>query len=75
MLFFTGFNSTFNIHTGTRNFHLVELLSQDQKPVARFWGELMDTQKRYTTTDKELLIILETIKDISKILLGNKIMV
>ena len=40
-----------------------------------FLRKIKYTRKRYTTTQKEIIIIVETIKDFCKILLVNKIMV
>ena len=58
-------------------FSLVYHLSvaQNNKPIAFFSRKLNPAQRRYTTTERELLGIVETLKEFRNILLGHKILV
>jgi hypothetical protein len=51
------------------------MISQDGKPIAFFSRKLNGAQTWYTTTERELLSIIETLKEFSTILLGMKIVV
>jgi hypothetical protein len=75
MLSYPDFNKPFEIHTDASNYQLGAVISQDGKPIAFFSRKLNDAQTRYTTTEKELLSIVETLKEFKNILLGHKIVV
>ena len=49
------------------------MISQDGKPIAFYSRKLNDAQTRYTTTERELLSIVETLKEYRNILLGHEI--
>jgi RNase H-like domain found in reverse transcriptase len=49
------------------------VISQDNKPIAFYSRKLKPEQKRYTTTKRELLSIVETLKEFRNILLGQRI--
>ena len=51
------------------------VISQDRKPIAFYSRKLSDAQTRYTTTERELLAIVETLKEFRNILLGQRIKV
>ena len=51
------------------------VVSQGNKPIAFYSRKLNPAQTRYTTTEKELLSILETLKEFRNILLGQQIRV
>ena len=72
---FSIFDGLFNVQTDTSDYQLGVVLSQEKKPVVLFSRKLTDTHKRYTTTEKDLLSIAETFKDLCIILLGNNITV
>ena len=46
---------------------------QEDKPLAFYSWKLTTAQRNYTTTKKELLSIVETLKDFQNILLGYEI--
>ena len=51
------------------------VVAQDDKPIAFFSRKLDKAQVNYTTTERELLAIVETLKEFKNILLGHKIVV
>ena len=54
---------------------LGSVISQNGKPIAFYGRKLNDAQTRYTTTERELLSIVETLKEFRNILLGYPIIV
>ena len=73
MLAYPDFSKTFTIHTDASHYQLGGVISQDGKPTAFCSRKLNDAQTRYTTTERELLSIVETLKEYRNILLGHKI--
>jgi hypothetical protein len=64
----------FTIHTDASHRKLGSVVSQDDHPIAFYSRKLNDAQTRYTTTERELLSIVETLKEFMMILLvGHKI--
>jgi hypothetical protein len=59
--------SNFEIHTDASKLQL------GGKPVAFYSRKLQLAQTRYTTTERELFSIVETLKELRNILLGQKI--
>jgi hypothetical protein len=51
------------------------VISQDNHPIAFYSCKLQLAQVRYTTTERELLLIIETLKEFQNILLGQQIVV
>ena len=51
------------------------VIFQEGKPIALNSRRLTDSQTRYTTTERELLAIVETLKEFRNILLGQKIVI
>ena len=51
------------------------VISQNDRPLVFFSRKLSSAQRKNTTTEQELLIIVETLKDFQKILLGHRIKV
>ena len=75
LLAYPDFNKEFVIHTDASHTQLGAVISQNNKPIAFYSRKLNDAQTRYTTTERELLAIVETLKEYRNILLGQKIIV
>ena len=73
MLAYPDFSKPFVIHTDASHYQLGAVISQGGKPIAFYSRKLNDAQTRYTTTERELLSIVETLKEYRNILLGHKI--
>ena len=75
ILAFPNFNEEFVIYTDASNYQLGGVITQNKKPLAFYSRKLKDAQTRYTTTERELLSIVEILKEFRTILLGHKIIV
>ena len=75
MLAYPDFNKEFVIHTDASHEQLGAVISQDNCPIAFYSRKLKPEQTRYTTTERELLSIVETLKEFRNILLGHKVIV
>jgi hypothetical protein len=75
LLSYPDFTKEFVIHTDASHTQLGGVISQDGKPIAFYSRKLNPAQTRYTTTERELLSIVETLKEFRNILLGQKIIV
>ena len=73
MLAYPDFNKPFEIHTDASHYQLGAVISQAGKPIAFYSRKLNPAQTRYTTTERELLSIVETLKEYRNILLGYHI--
>ncbi len=71
LLAYPDFSKKFVIHTDASGRQLGAVISQDGKPIAFYSRKLKDAQTRYTTTERELLSIVETLKEFRNILLGQ----
>ena len=58
LLAYPNFDKEFQIHTDASHTQL----SQEGNPIAFYSRKLSPTQQRYTTTERELLAIVETLK-------------
>ena len=63
ILNYPDFNKVFDIHTDTSDRQLGTVISQEGKPLAFYSRKLSSAQHNYTTTDQELLSIVETLKE------------
>ena len=75
LLAFPDFSKPFVIHTDASHTQLGAVISQDNKPIAFYSRKPNPAQTRYTTTERELLSIVETLKEFRNILLGQEITV
>ena len=75
LLAYPDFTKPFIIHTDASHKQLGAVISQDNKPIAFYSRKLNPAQTRYTTTERELLSIVETLKEFRNILLGQQIKV
>ena len=73
LLTYPDFNKQFVIHTDASHTQLGAVISQDGKPLAFYSWKLNPAQCHYTTTERELLAIVETLKEFRNILLGQNI--
>lgn len=70
LLAYPDFNKKF-----ASDFQLGTVIMQENKPLAFISRKLTSAQRNYTTTEKELLSIVKTLKEFRNILLGYKIKV
>ena len=75
LLAYPNFSQSFDIHTDASKTQLGAVISQNGRPIAFYSRKLSDAQTRYTTTERELLSIVETLKEFRNILLGQRIKV
>src|SRR5688500_12731004 len=68
---YPNFNKVFEIHTDTSLYQLSACISQNGKPIAFYSRKLKPAQTRYTTTERELLSIVEVLKEFRNILLSQ----
>ena len=59
LLSYPDWKLPFTVHTGAYNKQLCAVISKNNKPIAFFSIILNKPQRKYTTTEKELLTILE----------------
>ena len=71
LLSYPDFNDVFDASAT----HLGAAISQKSRPIAFYSRKLNPAQTRYTTTELELLAIVETLKGFKNILLGQQIRV
>jgi putative transposase len=75
LLSYPDFNKSLHIHTDASHYQLGTVISQENCPIAFYSHKLQPVQVWYTTTERELLSIVETLKEYWNILLGQQIVV
>ena len=75
LLAYPNFELPFTIHTDACDIQLGSVISQNKKPLAFYSRKLNAAQKNYTTREKELLSIVETLKEFNNILFGHEVVV
>ena len=63
LLAYPDFDKEFIIHTDASHTQLGAVIAQDNKPIASYSRKLKPDQTWYTTTERELLSIMETLKE------------
>ena len=72
---YPDFSKPFHIHTDASDTQLGSVISQNDQPIAFYSRKLTSPQQKYTTGEKELLSIVETLKEFRNILLGQELIV
>ena len=75
LLSYPDFNTPLQIYTDASDHHLGAVIMQDKRPIAFYSRKLNTAQRRYTTTERELLSTIETCKEYKNIFLGYPIIV
>ena len=75
LLDYLDFNAPFEIHTDASKLQIGAVISQKGKPIAFYPRNMNSAQQNYTTTEKELLSIVATLKEFHNILFGHQITV
>ena len=73
MLSYPDFTIPFYIYTDASDYQLGSVIQQNNKPIAYYSRKLSKAQLNYTTTEKELLSIYETLREYRNILLGMEL--
>ena len=75
LLAYPDFNALFEIHTDAPKLQIGAVISQKGKPIAFYSQNMNSAQHNYTTTERELLSMVATLKEFRNILLGHQITV
>ena len=75
ILAYPDFENPFHIHTDASLTQLGAVISQEDRPIAFYSRKLSPAQTRYTTTERELLSIVETLKEFRNIFLRQHLLV
>ena len=68
LLLYPNFNEIFEIYTDVSKLQLGAVISKKGRPIAFYSRKLNSTQVNYTTVERELLSIVETLKEFRTIL-------
>ena len=74
LLTYPDFSKTFHLYTDASEYQLGAVLVQDL-PIAFYSRKLNSAQKNYTTMEKELLSIIESLENFRNILIGFKVVI
>ena len=73
LLAYPEFNAPFEIHNDSSKLQIGAVISQRWHPITFYSRKMNSDQHNYTTTEKELLSIVATLKEFRNILLGHQI--
>jgi len=63
MMYFPDYTKSFHLYMDASDVQLRAILMQEDKPIAFFSQKLTNTQKKYGVEEKEMLSIVETLKE------------
>jgi hypothetical protein len=72
VLAYPEFLKPFEIYTDNSSTQLGAVITQDNRPISFFSRKLSKTQQKYSVTEIELLVIVETLKEFKKMLWGQR---
>ena len=75
MLAYPKFGETFHIFADASDTQLGGVIMQNNRPLAFYTRKLNQAQQKYTTGEKELLSLVETLKSFENILMGQALVV
>ena len=75
LLRYPDFSKEFKRQTDASQSQIGAVIAQGRKLIAFYSRRVTDCQMRYTTTESKLLVVVETLKELRNILLGQKIVI
>ena len=75
LLAYPNYSEPFDIHSDASKVALGAIISQNGKPIAFFYRKMNSAQMKYTTTERELLSIIECLREFKGMLWGQRIRV
>jgi hypothetical protein len=73
VLAYPDFLKPFEMYTDASTKQLGAVITQENRPIAFFSQKLSGAQSKYTVTKLELLAIVETLKELNRMLWGQRI--
>ena len=73
ILTYPDWSKPFDIHTNASDTQLGAVISQNDMPIAFYSRKINSAQQNYTTMERELLAIVDTLKEYQNILYGQDI--
>ena len=72
---YPDYDKVFEVYTDACTTQLGSVITQSNRPLAFFSRKLSEAQRKYSVTEKELLAIVETLKEFKGMLWGQKLIV